>query len=189
VVNASGVGRTMDQQAAFRGVAGQVVTGVSVVVTLVDGEPFATTVGAVVTASWDPPRLAVFVQTGARLAAALDQTGRFTVNVLGAEDHALARRFARPDRVRGWAAIAGVLVERRDPAPPRIASALAWADCTVVQTLPTGDHSCYLGDVRDAGRTEGAPLAYYRGRFRALGPAIAPPTWLALATADLATVW
>jgi flavin reductase (DIM6/NTAB) family NADH-FMN oxidoreductase RutF len=174
---------------AFRGVAGQLVTGVSVVVTLVAGEPFATTAGSLVAASWDPPLLAVFFQTGSQMSKALDDAGRFTVNVLGEADHGLARRFARPDREHGWAAFSGIHLQRRDPSPPRLSNAVAWADCTVAHVIPIGDHRCYVGEVLDSTRHGGAPLTYYRGRFRALGPALTPATWLDLDLSDLTMTW
>ena len=176
-------------QEAFRGLAGHLVTGVSIVVTLVDGAPVATTAGSIVAASWDPPLLAVFFHTGSRMDTALDHSGRFTVNLLGEADHGLARRFARPDRGHGWEAFAGVGLQRRHPWPPVIASAMAWADCAVVQIIDIGDHRCYVGEVMDLGRDGAAPLVYYRGRFRALGPAIAPATWSLVDAADLANTW
>ena len=179
-----------DREQAFRAVAGQLVTGVSVVIALVDGEPIVTTVGSVVAASWHPPLLAVFLAAGSRMDAALEQAGRFTVNLLGEADHALARRFARPGRGTGWNAFSGIDLRRRDPAPPLLARAVAWADCAVVQTMPTGDHHCYVGEVLAMDRNpSAAPLIYYRGRFRALGPAIAPTDWLNVADADLAATW
>ena len=157
---------------------------------MVDGEPFATTAGSVVVASWDPPLLTVLFQTGSRMEATLERCDRFTVNVLGETDHGLARWFARPDRERGWAALAGAGFLRRDPSPPTLPGAVAWADCALVQTIPIGDHCLFVGEVLEsATRDEAAPLAYYRGRFRALGGVVAPAAWTAVDAADLTTVW
>jgi flavin reductase (DIM6/NTAB) family NADH-FMN oxidoreductase RutF len=174
----------------IRGVAGRLVTSVSVVVTMVDGEPLATTAGSAVVASWDPPLLAVLFESGSRMEAALEQCDRFTVNVLGETDHGLARGFARPDRELGWAALSGAEFLRRDPCPPVLPAAVAWADCAVVQRIPIGDHCCFVGEVLEAmARDEAAPLAYSRGRFRALGGAVAPAAWTAVDAADLTTIW
>ena len=175
---------------AFRGLAGHLATAVSIVVTLVDGEPLATTAGSVVAASWEPPLLAVFFRAGSRMEAALGESGRFTVNLLGEADHGLARRFARPERRAGWLGFAGVPLHRRGLLPPAIASAIAWADCRVVRTYVTGDHRCFVGEVLALERDgAAAPLVYYRGRFRALGPATAPAAWSLAETTDLKTVW
>ena len=176
----------------IRGFAGRVVTGVSVVVTMTDGEPLATTAGSVVAASWEPPLLAVLFHTGSLMDATLDRCGEFTVNVLSETDHGLARRFAWPDRGRGWSGFRGVPLQRRDPSPPVFSHALAWAGCRVVQVVPIGDHRCYVGEVLDVNldRDDAAgPLAYYRGRFRGLGLAVAPAAWTAVEAADLTTTW
>ena len=177
-------------QQAFRSIASHLVTGVSVVVTMANGEPFATTAGSVVAASWEPPLLAILFQTGSRMAEALDQCGRFTVNILSEADHGLARRFARPDRATGWAALSGAGSLRRDPFPPVLSRAVAWADCAVVQTIPIGDHHCFVGEILASARgDEAAPLVYHRGRFRALGTAVAPADWTTVEAADLNTAW
>jgi flavin reductase (DIM6/NTAB) family NADH-FMN oxidoreductase RutF len=174
----------------FRGLAGRLATGVSVVVALVEGEPVATTAGSVVMASWDPPLLAVFFRTGSRMAVALDRCGRFTVNILGETDPGLAHRFALPDREQGWAALSDVLVARPFPSPPILPAAIALAECVVTQSLPTGDHRCYIGEVLDLERRgETAPLLYYRGRLRGVGNAVAPPHWSAVDVGDLAADW
>ena len=179
-----------DREQAFRAVAGQLVTGVAIVFALDEGEPFATTVGSVVAASWDPPLLAVFLAAGSRLDAALQRSGRFTVNVLGEADHALARRFARPDRRHGWAALGDVQLWRRDPAPPVLSRAAAWVDCAVTQAIPVGDHRCYVGEALAMDRDRSVtPLVYYRGRLRGLGPAVAPAGWSSLELAELASTW
>ncbi|MGH2617029.1 MAG: flavin reductase family protein [Thermomicrobiales bacterium] len=174
----------------FAGFAGHLVTGVAVVVTLADGEPFATTAGSVVAASWEPPLLAVFFRTGSRIAAALDRSGRFTVNILGEADHGLAHRFARSDRERGWAPFSDIELLHREPSPPVLAEAIAWADCSVTHAIPVGDHRCYASQILALDRRpDKAPLVYYRGRLRSLGTAVAPATWAAVDAGDLAAVW
>lgn len=174
----------------FRGLAGHLPTGVSVVVALVDVEPFAAAAGSVTAASWEPPLLAVFLRSDSRMAAALDRSERFSVNILGETDAGFARRFARPGRGQGWAALADVAVVRRDPAPPILRAAVAWADCLVTRAVSTGDHTCYVGEVIELyRRAEDDPLVYHRGRFRGLGPAVAPADWAAVDAGELAATW
>jgi flavin reductase (DIM6/NTAB) family NADH-FMN oxidoreductase RutF len=158
--------------------------------TLVEGEPLAATAGSVVAASWRPPLLAVLFSHGSRIETAIASSSRFTVNVLGEADHGLARRFARSDRAWGWDALADLPLHRRDPAPPVFPGGIAWADCAVVQSVPMGDHHCFVGEVleMEAGAAD-TPLAHYRGRLRALGPAVAPATWTTIDELDLTGVW
>lgn len=185
-----GAGAVLIPGAAFRGLAGHLPTGVSIIVALVDGEPCAATAGSVVAASWDPPLLAIFLRAGSRMATAIDVAGRFTVSILGEADPGLAQRFTRPDRALGWAALGGVAVVRRDPAPPILEAAVAWADCLVTQAVSTGDHTCYVGEVIALDRhAEVDPLVYHRGRFRGLGTAVAPADWAAVDAGELAATW
>ena len=179
-----------DPATAFRGVAGQLATPVAVVMTLLDGMPAAATISSVVAASWQPPLLAIMLRRGSGIEAALGASGRFTVNVLGEADHALARRWARPGRERSWDAFADIPLRRRDPLPPLLTGAVVWADCLVAQSFIVGDHRCIVGDVIAADRNhEAAPLVYYRGRFRGLGPGLAPAAWSLADTTELAASW
>jgi flavin reductase (DIM6/NTAB) family NADH-FMN oxidoreductase RutF len=175
------------QREAFRGVCGQFAGGVAVVIVLCEGEPHATTAGSFVAVSFDPPLLAVCFAEATRTALLLRDSGRFTVSVLRDTDHAIARRFARPDRPMGWSGLAGLDLLRRDPDPPVLGQAVAWLDCTVRTVLPLGDHVCFVGEALTVERDATArPLLYYRGRFHRLGPPAAPPPWSIVDRADLA---
>ena len=179
-----------DPRQAFRGAAGQVASGVALVITMVDGEPHAATASSGVVASLDPPLLAVFFSLGSRMHDCLTQSGSFTVNLLGQADHGLARRFANPARPSGWAGFTGVELLRRDLEPPILAQAATWFDCRVRQVVTMGDHSCFVGEVVGCGRDPNAPpLLYYRGRFHGLGAPAAPTPWSTLDRSDLIADW
>ena len=179
-----------DPRQAFRGAAGQVASGVALVITMVDGEPHAATASSGVVASLDPPLLAVFFSLGSRMHDCLTQSGSFTVNLLSQADHGLARRFANPARPSGWAGFTGVELLRRDLEPPILAQAATWFDCRVRQVVTMGDHSCFVGEVVGCGRDPDAPpLLYYRGRFHGLGAPAAPTPWSTLDRSDLIADW
>jgi flavin reductase (DIM6/NTAB) family NADH-FMN oxidoreductase RutF len=179
-----------DPRQTFRGAAGQVASGVAIVITMVDGTPHAATASSGVIASVNPPILAVFFSIGTRMHECLVQSERFTANLLVQHDHSLARRFANPARSSGWAAFAGVELLRRDLEPPILSGAAAWFDCRVRQVVEMGDHACFVGEVSECGRDPAAlPLLYYRGRFHGLGPAVAPTPWSTLDRSDLIADW
>ena len=179
-----------DPRQAFRGAAGQISSGVAVVITMVDGEPHAATASSGVAASIEPPLLAIFFSIGSRLHDCLTQSDGFTVSLLSQADHGLARRFANPARPSGWAGFSGVEVLPREVEPPILAQAAAWFDCRVNQIVTMGDHSCFLGEVIGCGRDPDVPpLLYYRGRFHGLGPPVAPTPWATLDRSDLIADW
>ena len=175
---------------AFRGVCGQFGGGVAVVIALRDGEPHATTAGSFVAVSSEPPLLAVCFAEATRTARLLRESGRFTLNVLREADHAIARRFARPDRPTGWSGLAGLALARRDPDPPVLRQAIAWLDCAVRTVLPLGDHVLFVGEPLAMERDATAqPLLYHRGRFHRLGPPAAPAPWSTVDRTTLAADW
>jgi 3-hydroxy-9,10-secoandrosta-1,3,5(10)-triene-9,17-dione monooxygenase reductase component len=175
---------------AFRGVRGQFAGGVALVIALRGGEPHATTAGSFVAVSSEPPLLAVCFAEASRTALMLRDSGRFTLNVLRDADHAIARRFARPDRPTGWSGLAGLELARRDPDPPVLRQAVAWLDCAVRDVLPLGDHVCFVGEALAMERDATAqPLLYYRGRFQRLGSPAAPPPWSTVDRTTLAADW
>ena len=179
-----------DPQQAFRGAAGQVASGVAIVIAMVGREPHAATASSGVVASLNPPLLAVFFSLRSRMHDYLAQSGSFTVNLLDRADHALARRFANPARPSGWAGFSGVEILQREIEPPILAQATAWFDCRVRQVVAMGDHRCFVGEVVECGRDPDAPpLLYYRGRFHGLGPAVAPTPWSTLDRSDLIADW
>jgi flavin reductase (DIM6/NTAB) family NADH-FMN oxidoreductase RutF len=179
-----------DPRQTFRGAAGQVASGVAIVIAMVDGEPHAATASSGVVASLDPPLLAVFFSLRSRMHDCLSQSDSFTVNLLSQADHGLARRFANPARPSGWAGFSGVDVLKREIEPPILAQASTWFDCRVRQVVAMGDHSCFVGEVVECGRDPDAtPLLYYRGRFHSIGAPVAPTPWSTFARSDLIADW
>lgn len=186
----SAIPRSVEQIDTVRGAAGQMAGGVAIVITLYDGTPHAATASSGVVASFDPPLLAVLFARGSRMADRLTHGGRFTFNLLHQADHALARRFANPNRASGWSAFAGIELQHRGPAPPILAHAAAWFDCHLQQAIEIGDHTCFIGEVTACDRDPVAlPLVYHRGRLHTLGPPAAPPSWSTVAQSDLASDW
>lgn len=179
-----------DPRREFRGVAGRFASGVAVVIAMADGGPHATTASSFVAVSAEPPLIAVFFATAARMHGLMSRGVRFTVSILQEADHDLARRFARPNRPMGWPGLDGVELRRRDPDLPVLSHAIAWLDCAVSEVVPMGDHGCFVGEVRAMGRSPaGEPLVYYRGRLHRLGPPAAPSAWSTLDRTDLAADW
>ena len=82
--------------AQFRAVLGHVPTSV-VVVTGLDGEgkAFGITIGSFASVSLDPPLVGFFPGTRSQSWAAIRESGRFCVNVLGSHQEELCWRFAK----------------------------------------------------------------------------------------------
>jgi flavin reductase (DIM6/NTAB) family NADH-FMN oxidoreductase RutF len=111
-------------------------------------------------AAFDPPSVSVCIRTGRPVASLLEVSGRFLLNVLGEEDSAMFRHFAR-----GFAADENAF-EGLDPLPtpfgPALPHCVARLGCEVIGTVAVGDHTLYVGRVVAADANAGAPYVHVR---------------------------
>lgn len=148
----------------FRDVIGRFASGVTVITTQRLGLPHGTTASAVSSLSLDPPMVLVCMNQTSATGQAVSETGRFAVNVLGAAQADMARRFAgkganKFDRVSLRYGAGGL---------PLLPDALATLECRVVEETVGGTHTVFLAQVEQAIGGHGAPLVYFRGRFTEL---------------------
>ena len=146
--------------AALRSCLGRFVTGVAVV--SYDGAdgPRGMTVNAFTSVSMQPPLILVSIAKMARSHAALAPGIPFTVNVLGAEQEAIARHFSRgSDMQVRWL---------EGSSPPRLLGTLAHFQCSPWRSYDAGDHTLLLGEVVDFDSREGDALGFFTSRFMAV---------------------
>ena len=142
---------------ALRSCLARFATGVTVVTADGPEGRSGLTVNSFTAVSLEPPLVLVSIlKTAHRHDLFLGRP--FTVNVLGAEQQALARHFAGRPSVDAvlWDETAGT---------PRLAGALAVIDCAPWATYDGGDHTIVVGRVTAFGYREGDALGYFCGRF------------------------
>jgi flavin reductase (DIM6/NTAB) family NADH-FMN oxidoreductase RutF len=146
----------------FRQSLGCFASGVSVVTTRSsDGRLHGITVSAFSSLSLDPPLVLICIDKGASLHQQLEPGGFFAVNLLAEDQEAISRRFASRDSDR----FSGVEFTEGVTGPPLIKGSLACIECRVVDALPGGDHTIFVGEVVSTQVKEGAPLLYFRGKY------------------------
>ncbi|GAA4845444.1 flavin reductase family protein [Saccharopolyspora rosea] len=143
----------------FRSCLGRFATGVTVVTFDGPGGRRGFTANSFTSVSMDPPLVLVAVARGAR--AHDELPGRpFAINVLGAEQQALALHFAgRPQVEPEWI---------DDGTAPRLAGVLAHLECRPWRTYDGGDHSLHVGEVVDFDYRAGDLLGFANSRFVAV---------------------
>jgi flavin reductase (DIM6/NTAB) family NADH-FMN oxidoreductase RutF len=148
----------------FRRVMGHFPTGVVVVTSRQpDGQLCGLTVNAFCSVSLQPALVLVCIDGEADSHDCIRETGVFAVSVLDErKGELLSRRFAG-DRVEDK--FAGVAYREEVTGAPVLDASIAWLDCHVVQAIPAGDHTVFLGEVVAADAQEGQPLVYYRGGY------------------------
>ena len=122
--------------------------------------------------AFDPRLVAVSIENDAHTLANITDSGVFSVNLLAADEFALAAKFAQPyygSKVKGRGSPARDEVHHKLDAVryeagtstgcPILTEALAWLECRVRMTVPIGDHTLVVGRVVDGGvLREGEPL-------------------------------
>ena len=140
----------------LRGSFGRFATGVAVVTFDASTGRHGITVNSFTSVSMDPPLVLVSI---AKTTHTHDElAGKpFTVNVLGAEQEALAMHFAgKPGVEPKWV---------EGDTAPRLSGVLSWVSCTPWASYEGGDHTLYLGEVQEHDYRSGDTLGFVSGRF------------------------
>jgi flavin reductase (DIM6/NTAB) family NADH-FMN oxidoreductase RutF len=126
---------------------------VSVVTVDAGGQKAGLTVVSLVSLSLEPPLVGVAVGRHAALHELLREAGAFAVNILAADQEALAQHFARgvPPIIL-WH---GIDTRTGELGAPLLQGALGWIECRLAAEHPTGDHTFFVGDVASAARGPG----------------------------------
>ena len=114
--------------------------------------------------SFQPPLVMVAFQRGSHLAQAVRKAHRFAVNILGAEQLALAESFLHHLTAPATTTDLAGQAFRHDSAHcPLLRDSLAWLECRLAAELGTpGDHVLLLGEVTGAGiRRSGQPMVLW----------------------------
>ncbi len=146
----------------FREVFGRFATGVAVITSAGAGAPAGMTANALCSLSLEPLMVLVCFENDARTLPIVRESGRFALNVLGAEQEPLAAVFAsklpEPEKFEG-------VSHRFEAGVPLIDGALAWTVCQLRELIPGGDHTIAIGEPIWMGLGSGKPLLWYEGRY------------------------
>lgn len=152
----------------FRDVMGKFATGVTIVTVQDENVPHGMTVNSFTSVSLDPILVLICLDKDSTTTEMLNRTGRFTVNILTAEQVELARRFAESGNERNR--FDGVDYTLSDEGTPVLHGVSGSMTCKVKDTVEGGDHFIFIGEVVDLEHAFGdhRPLIYYRGNFKSL---------------------
>ena len=156
------------QQGRFRDATGHFATGVCVITSFSENGPVGMTANSFSSLSLDPLLVVVCIDRGARTLAAVERTHRVGINILAADQSALAEVFASKaedvakfDGV-GWSEQAGT---------PMLDGVVAWLGGSLRELHPGGDHLIGVVEIEDLKTPGGNPLLYYRGGYAGLAAA------------------
>jgi flavin reductase (DIM6/NTAB) family NADH-FMN oxidoreductase RutF len=140
-------------------------TGVTVITTIDDeGQPHAMTANAFTSVCLEPPLVLVCVAHSTYTHRFLERVGRFGVNILRQEQQALGAYFARrPEDRQGGVEYHYTMTEE---GVPFLGNSIASLACQVIGSHVYGDHTVYLGEVKEVFQNDsGPPLLFFRSRW------------------------
>jgi flavin reductase (DIM6/NTAB) family NADH-FMN oxidoreductase RutF len=152
----------------FRASLGMFATGVTIVTARsASGELVGLTANSFNSVSLEPPLVLWSLGRAAGSMAAFSNGQHYAINVLGADQQALAEQFASRNIDR-WA---GVAFTEGISGAPLLAGAVATFECFNRSQYAEGDHVIFVGEVeRCAHRADASPLLYHGGKFYAEHP-------------------
>ena len=147
----------------FRAALGMFATGVTIVTARgPDGAPVGLTANSFNSVSLTPPLVLWSRSRRAGSMAAFSAGSHYAINILAADQHALAERFASKAVDR----FAGVAWHEGSAGAPVIEGAAAVFECFNRSRYEEGDHVIFVGEVERCSHRAGAqPLIFHGGRY------------------------
>lgn len=147
----------------FRTALGMFATGVTIVTARAsDGTLVGLTANSFNSVSLAPPLVLWSLSQAASSMDAFRKGSHYAINILGADQQALAQRFA----TRGVDRFADVDFVEGTCGAPLLAGAVATFECFNRSRYVEGDHVIFVGEVEHcAHRAGAAPLLYHGGKF------------------------
>lgn len=149
----------------FKQAMSQFAAGVTVITTLHGDIPIGVTATAFTSVSAEPPLVSICVGKQLFTHKVIAEASKFAVNFLSADQLDLGMIFAgmKPDIKDRFAGLDTTTAATGCPLLPDV---LAWVDCEVWAQYDGGDHSIFVGLVKDAAIRPNAPLLYHNRQWQ-----------------------
>ncbi len=146
----------------FRDALSQFATGVTVITTRLPDDSFlGITASSFNSVSLNPPLVLWSLAQSANSLPVFTGNSHYVINILAADQAALANQFARPSKNR----FEGVDFTLSPTGLPILAGVAAWFECHNRSRYPEGDHVIFVGEVECCDVSPQEPLVFHGGRF------------------------
>lgn len=160
-----------EEQHRLRAMLGRFATGVSVVSARHGPLLSGMTANAIASISVDPPLMMASINRGSETHDAIIGSHSFSINVLAADQRALAECFAQRTTAIKLTRFCDAAWHEAETGSPILEGALAYFDCRIVERIDAGTHTIFVGEIAAAGYREDAePLLWFGSQFRSIAP-------------------
>jgi flavin reductase (DIM6/NTAB) family NADH-FMN oxidoreductase RutF len=136
-------------------------SGVAVVTTAVEGQPYGLAVNAFSSVSMEPPLVLVCIKTTAKTHDHLYEGKALGINFLAHDQIAVAETFAQS----GGEKFAGLEWQSSESGIPVLGGVSAYLEVEIEQRLAAGTHTIFIGRVIEADARARPPLVYFNRGF------------------------
>lgn len=146
----------------FRNAMGKFATGVTVITTEQEGQPYGMTANAFMSVSLNPKLVVISIGEKAKFLPKIKESGIFAVNILADDQQDYSMIFAgqKKGETVTFDRLAGI---------PVLPNVVTQVSCDVVSEYVEGDHTLFIGKVRDIVVDDTKlPLLFYSGQYRSL---------------------
>ena len=156
-----------DNSVEYRQAWSRFATGVTIITsTEPGGATHGMTANGVTSVSLDPPLALVCVAHSRNTFDLINGSGKFGISVLSESQKPVAMHFVKDPTERD--PTPDGMFEELGEGPDVVADALSVFSCEVVSHHIEGDHSIFIGLVKEFETREGAPLIWYEAAFPTL---------------------
>ncbi len=139
-------------------------TGVTVVTSLLDGEPTGGTMNSFTSVALNPPLIALFINLDSRTSKAILQTGKFIVNILKEDQEEEAKVFANDKSSDKFSQTPYHL---NGDGIPILDKSLGFIECSLYKSERIADHYLFVGEVGSASIiNDEHALVYHKRGFK-----------------------
>lgn len=121
-------------------------SGVTVVTAVYEGEEHGMTVSSFASISLDPPLVIISLNAESHTQRLVSRAGAFAVTILSASQQVLSERFAGRLSEAG-SRLDGLETETLLTGAPFLKGGLAYLDCRVTQSIPSGMNTLFIAEV------------------------------------------
>ncbi|KAF0122320.1 MAG: NAD(P)H-flavin oxidoreductase [bacterium] len=97
--------------------------------------------------SFNPPLVMAVIRRNRYSHKMVKESGVFALNVLGKDNSGLVSKFKAPTPEEKFK---GIRWETKTTGAPIISETVAYMDCNLVNSIDTGDHTIFIGEIVDA---------------------------------------
>lgn len=153
------------ERTTFFDIMASFASGVTVVTSAYEGRLIGITVSSFTSLSAEPQLILVCIDKGVSSHDALAASGMFVVNMLSESQAIVSSNFASRNEDK----FVGMDYVLNQDGLPLLTNTLGYVTCRIVNLLPGGDHTIFVGEVLDGERYEGRPLLYFQRQYHQLG--------------------